>query len=191
MWHFLAFKKYCCLHRAYPGAQWWRIRLQCGRPRVDSRIGKIPWKKEWQPAPVVFPENFMDREAWQAEVIFPGGTSGEEPACQYRRPETWVQFLGQEDPLEEGMATRSSILVWTIPWTEEPGGLQSIGLRRVRHNWKDSACTHYSHMEHLKASYIQRTRVPSGHDCGFRAGTCKFSFHNTWGLLVHHTDNFR
>ena len=76
----------------------------------------------------------MDREAWQAEVIFPGGTSGEEPACQYRRPETWVQFLGQEDPLEEGMATRSSILVWTIPWTEEPGGLQSIGLRRVRHN---------------------------------------------------------
>ena len=41
--------------------------------------------------------------------------------------ETWVQFLDQEDPLEEGMATYSSILAWRIPWTEEPGGLESIG----------------------------------------------------------------
>ena len=39
----------------------------------------------------------------------------------------WVQSLGQEDPLEEGMATHSSILAWRIPWAEEPGGLQSIG----------------------------------------------------------------
>ena len=43
-----------------------------------------------------------------------------------------VHSLGQEDPLEEGMATHSSILAWEIPWTEEPGGLQSIGLQRVR-----------------------------------------------------------
>ena len=41
--------------------------------------------------------------------------------------ETWVQSLGQEDPLEEGMATHSSVLAWKIPWTEEPGGLQSMG----------------------------------------------------------------
>ena len=41
--------------------------------------------------------------------------------------ETWVRSLGWEDPLEEGMATHSSILAWRIPWTEEPGGLQSIG----------------------------------------------------------------
>ena len=45
-----------------------------------------------------------------------------------------VQFLGQEDPLEEGMATHSSILAWKIPWTEKPGGLQSMGLQRVRHD---------------------------------------------------------
>ena len=45
-----------------------------------------------------------------------------------------VQSLAQEDPLEEGMATYSSILAWRIPHTEEPGGLQSIGLQRVRHN---------------------------------------------------------
>ena len=52
------------------------------------------------------------------------------PAMQ----ETWVQSLGQEDPLEKGMATHSSILVWRIPWTEEPGRLQSMGSQRVRHN---------------------------------------------------------
>ena len=45
--------------------------------------------------------------------------------------ETQVQSLGQEDPLEEGMATHSSILVWRIPWTEEPGRLQPIGLQGV------------------------------------------------------------
>ena len=48
--------------------------------------------------------------------------------------ETRVRSLGLEDPLEEGMATHSSILAWRIPWTEEPGGLQSMGLQRVRHN---------------------------------------------------------
>ena len=41
--------------------------------------------------------------------------------------ETWVQSFGQEDPLEKGMATHSSILAWRSPWTEEPGGLQSMG----------------------------------------------------------------
>ena len=45
--------------------------------------------------------------------------------------ETWVQSLGWEDPLERGMSAHSSILAWEIPWTEEPGGLQSIALQRV------------------------------------------------------------
>ena len=48
--------------------------------------------------------------------------------------ETQVQSLSQEDPLEEGKATLSSILAWRIPWTEESGGLQSIGSQRVRHD---------------------------------------------------------
>ena len=52
------------------------------------------------------------------------------PAIQ----ETQVQSLGWEDPLEEGMAIHSSILAWTIPWTEEPSGLQSMGLQRVGHD---------------------------------------------------------
>ena len=52
------------------------------------------------------------------------------PAIQ----ETRVQSLGQENPLEKGSATHSRILAWRIPWTEEPGGLQSMGLQRVGHN---------------------------------------------------------
>ena len=48
--------------------------------------------------------------------------------------ETWVHSLNWEDPLEEGMATHSSILAWRIPWTEKPGGLQSTGLQRVGHD---------------------------------------------------------
>ena len=52
------------------------------------------------------------------------------PAMQ----ETWVRSLDQKDPLEKGMATHSSILAWRIPWTEEPGMLQSLGSQRVRHN---------------------------------------------------------
>ena len=49
--------------------------------------------------------------------------------------ETWVWPLGWEDPLEEGMATHSSILAWRIPWTEEPGGLWSMGSQRFGHDW--------------------------------------------------------
>ena len=46
--------------------------------------------------------------------------------------ESWIPFLGQEDPLEKGMAIHSSIIAWRIPWTEEPGRLQSMGSQRVR-----------------------------------------------------------
>ena len=48
---------------------------------------------------------------------------------------TQVRSLGREDPLEEGMATLSSVLAWRIPWTEEPGGIQPMRSRRVRHDW--------------------------------------------------------
>ena len=60
------------------------------------------------------------------------------PAMQ----ETWVQSLGQEDTLEKGMATHFSILAWRMPWKEEPCGLQSMWLQRVRH---DSYCLETKH----------------------------------------------
>ena len=55
--------------------------------------------------------------------------------------ETRVQYLGQEDPLEKKVATHSSIITWRIPWTEEPGGLQFMGLQRVRHDLETNTFT--------------------------------------------------
>ena len=65
--------------------------------------------------------NFLPFSVWH----FGGSDSKESAAVQ----ETQVQSLGQEDPLEKGMATYSSVLAWRTPWTEEPGGLQSMGLK--------------------------------------------------------------
>ena len=62
---------------------------------------------------------------------------GKESACSAGNAETWVWSLGQDDPLEEDMATHPSILAWKIPWTEDPGRLQSIGSQRLGHNWSD------------------------------------------------------
>ena len=70
---------------------------------------------------------------------FPRGSSGKEYACNVGDTEMHVQFLGWEYPLEEKMATQSSILAWKIPWTEDPGGRQSTGSQRVKHSW---ACIH-------------------------------------------------
>ena len=70
-----------------------------------------------------------------SQMDFPGGTSGKKPACQPRRyRRCGFDPCVRKIPLEEGMATYSAILAWRIPWTEDPGGLQSIGLQRVGHN---------------------------------------------------------
>ena len=65
--------------------------------------------------------------------VFPG------KEFAYNAQEAWVWSLGWDDPLEEGMTTHSNILAWRIPWIEEPGGLQSMGSQRVRHNWGNLA----------------------------------------------------
>ena len=65
---------------------------------------------------------------------FPGGASGKEPAASEETQETRIQSLGREDPLEEEMAAHSSILAWTIAWTEEPGGLHTV--HKVTKSWK-------------------------------------------------------
>ena len=70
--------------------------------------------------------------------------SGKEPACQCKTYETWTLSLAREDSLEEGMAIYSRILAWRIPWTEEPGGLQSKVLPKVGHDWSNLAHTHTS-----------------------------------------------
>ena len=65
--------------------------------------------------------------------------------------ETRVQSLGWEDPLEKGMAIHSSMLAWRILWTEEPGGLQSVGSQRVRHDWVTNTTTGGSMVKNLPA----------------------------------------
>ena len=87
------------------------------RPGFDPCVGKIPLRRERLPIPVF--------------LGFPCGSAGKESAAIW---ETWVQSLVWEDPLEKGMASHSSIFAWRIPWTEEPGRLQSMGLQRVRHD---------------------------------------------------------
>ena len=65
---------------------------------------------------------------------FPDGSAGKELACNAGDIGSLGRSLGREDPLEKEMATHSSILAWRILWTEEPGGLQSVGSQGIRHN---------------------------------------------------------
>ena len=75
-----------------------------------------------------FPISFPTRLGGRAGLV------GKNPPAMQNMQEMRVLSLGQEDPLERIMATYSSILAWRIPWTEEPGGLQSMGSQRVRHD---------------------------------------------------------
>ena len=68
---------------------------------------------------------------------FPGGSAVKNPPAKQELQELRFQSLGREDPPEEGMATHSSILAWRISWTEESGGLQSTGSRRIGRDWSD------------------------------------------------------
>ena len=112
----------------------------------DPWVGKISWQRKWQPTPVFLPGNYhgerslvgyspwgcKELDTTEATESFPGGASGKEPTCQCMRlKKCWFDPPDQEDPLEGGVATHSSVLAWRIPWTEEPVRLQSIGSHRV------------------------------------------------------------
>ena len=77
---------------------------------------------------------------------FPGATAVKNWPVMQETQETWVQSLGGEDPLEEDMAPHSSILAWEIPWTEQPGGLRSLGSQRVGHDWGTELAIAFSHI---------------------------------------------
>ena len=136
------------------------------------RSGRSPWRRKWQPTPLLLHRKFHGwrslvgyspwgrRESDMTERLqfhhlsnlqiktlltlwgFPCGSVVKNPPAMQEPQETWVQSLGREDPLEKSMAIQSSILAWRIPWTEEPGGLQSTRSQRVRHNWSELASTH-------------------------------------------------
>ena len=89
------------------------------------------------------------RHDWVTELNWTSGSDGKESACNVGDPGS---IPGWEDPLENGMATQSCILAWRIPWTEEPGGLQSRGSQRVEHNW----VTKPQHYHYLYTSFVFR-----------------------------------
>ena len=71
--------------------------------------------------------------------------------------ETWIQFLGQEDPLEKEMAIHSSTLAWKTPWTEDPDRLQSMGLQRVGYDWGLHSLTHSEEDPHALLRKQEKT----------------------------------
>ena len=128
-------------------------------------------------------ENPMDRGAWQATVhVVPRVGHYLVTKAHHQSGLSWwlrlqrlcllmqeiqVPSLGQKDPLEKGMAFHSSILAWRIPWTEEPGRLQSMGSQRVRHDWvtnayttakKNTICLYWAfHIQHFAPSAMLST----------------------------------
>ena len=98
---------------------------------VGRMLQLFPGCWEWS---CFWPHGPLQSTTWYVLMI---GLSGRESTCMHEMQERWVGPLGWEDPLEKGMATHSSILAWRIPWTEEPGELQSIGSQWVRHDWSD------------------------------------------------------
>ena len=104
--------------------------------------------------------------------------------------ETQIQSRGWDDPSEEGMATQSSILVWRIPWTEKPGGLQSMGSQRIGHNWSDWAhplCICQSQSPDLSLSLVTfySDIVPS-----LENKNCKNGVRNICKLLPRFADSW-
>ena len=83
-----------------------------------------------------------------APLGLPGGSAVNNPPAMQEAQETWVQFQGPEDPLEEGRATHSSILAGRIPWTEEPGRLQSRGVSKSQTQLNTHTHTH-TQQQHL------------------------------------------
>ena len=108
-----------CLEWSLPCSLWWE----------DGLAHTLIW--DFQP-----PAQGKNRFLWFKShnsfyLVFPGDSAVKDPPAVQEPQETQVRSLGQEDPLEEGRATHSSILTWRIPWTEEPGELQSMGWLRV------------------------------------------------------------
>ena len=127
--------------------------------------------KNWTIHSVITCVLMMAYYSWSYWIILccskeglPWWLSGEESACH----EMLVWSLGWEHPLEEGMPTHSSLLVQRIPWTEEPGGLQSTGSWRVGHNWSNLACLR----AHTRTLHVSTSR------CGkaWSSGRCMFAF---------------
>ena len=100
-----------------------------------AQMGRMKWWKGYRKKKNSFFFFTLLKKLQYLQWGFPGGSDGKESVCNARDSFSGVWSLGGEDPLEKEKATHSSILVWSIPWTEKPGGLQSMGSQRIRHDW--------------------------------------------------------
>ena len=116
--------KYLCLRGLLWGMKESSVKCLNGYKAFGRRYVHNKWSLSW------FCCVFID--VYSRRRSFPGVSVVKDPPVVQ---ETQIHSLGQEDPLEKGMVTHSSILAWEIPWTQEPGGLQSMGSQRVRHSW--------------------------------------------------------
>ena len=104
------------------------------RNQMTSALG-LPHMSSNFYFPLAFRRNlWISSQASPRHRGFPGVSTVKNLPARQEPQETWVRSLGGEDPLEEDVAAHSSVLPWRIPWTEEPGRLQSMGLQRVRHD---------------------------------------------------------
>ena len=123
------------------------------------------WRRKWQPTPVVLlgeshgqrslvgysprgckesdTTDWLNNNNKRVWAGFPGGSDSKESAS---KAGDLVWSLGHGRPMEKEIATHSSILAWRIPWTEEAGGLQSVGLQRVRQDWETNTFTFFQGM---------------------------------------------
>ena len=127
-------------HMVRPPCQWILPTSQASVWPFHVKFNSLPW---WYSLTSFYMTRWIVNDFLRFYWGCLGGKSGKELPANAGDLKVLVWSLGQEDPpLEEGLITHSSILAWRIPWTEETGGLWSIGLQRVRHNWSDLACTH-------------------------------------------------
>ena len=106
----------------------------CQAPLSMGFSSQKPWRGLPSPPPGYTTGLSQIMSMYSMYRDFPAGTSGKGPTRQCRRCKRHGPSLGQEDSLEEGMATHFSILAWRIPWTEKPGGLQLMGSQRTGHD---------------------------------------------------------
>ena len=126
-------------------------------------------KNEWSQTSRVENDNIKGKNTTPANLIFLSLESLKEKTSLMSQMvknlpamrETPDQSLGWKDLLEKGMAIPSSILAWRIPWTQEPGGLQSMGLQRVGHDWVSNTFTFKEEERAEKEKYLKQQKLES------------------------------
>ena len=117
--------------------EWWKFHYRNKRPFA---IWRFVWMKasylEFYGQPYSMQPLLCYKLLSYCKRVLTRQSSHDKPPFRKKQMETWIWSLGWEDPLEEGMATHSTILAWRIPWTEEPGRLQFTGSQKIGHNWE-------------------------------------------------------